>query len=456
MATWTAAYINSLPDSSFLYIEPGGSKDQDGRTTPRSLRHFPYRDANGNIDLPHLRNALARIPQSSLPPSVKESLMAKARRILEAQRQNELETVDLEGVEILAAGGPVRGVGSPPEGDYWTPEDLRAMAAAAAELGDELKPPAKIGHRGDMPAVGWLSNLRVNEDASRLLADIKRVPAKFAEILKAGGYRTRSVELARYTSQRTGKTYDWAVTGLAWLGGKIPAVQTLDDVVKLYDGHGAEPLFVQLDDREPPVEERLLESMYALAVDAYQRLAGEIAGDDDSRGTMAPSPYTDEQRRAFQEATGLDDATVTDELMAAAGVAPAGHSDGGDGGEPADGRALEAEVAEARRVAEEAKREAEEAREQLRLNQRDQFVERVLREGKEPPARRQAIETLYDKLGHEDAVKHYADARVDETLIREYGSETETNERTDEETKAYEQALERELAAIFPGYEAQT
>jgi hypothetical protein len=37
---------------------------------------------------------------------------------------SELATVDLEGVEILAAGGPVRGFGSPPEGDYWGIEDL--------------------------------------------------------------------------------------------------------------------------------------------------------------------------------------------------------------------------------------------------------------------------------------------------------------------------------------------
>lgn len=64
LAQWTTSYINDLPDSCFAYIESGGEKDSDGKTTPRNLRHFPYKDASGKVDLPHLRNALARAPQS--------------------------------------------------------------------------------------------------------------------------------------------------------------------------------------------------------------------------------------------------------------------------------------------------------------------------------------------------------------------------------------------------------
>lgn len=81
-AVWTAAYVNDLPDSSFLYVE-SGDKDEDGKTTPRSKRHFPYKDANGSVDLPHLRNALARIPQSSLSQDVKDRLTEKAQSILD-------------------------------------------------------------------------------------------------------------------------------------------------------------------------------------------------------------------------------------------------------------------------------------------------------------------------------------------------------------------------------------
>jgi len=82
-AIWSTKYINKLPDSAFLYIESGGEKDDEGKTKPRGLRHFPYKGSDGKIDLPHLRNAIARIPQSKLSGSLKNTLQAKARKILE-------------------------------------------------------------------------------------------------------------------------------------------------------------------------------------------------------------------------------------------------------------------------------------------------------------------------------------------------------------------------------------
>jgi site-specific DNA-adenine methylase len=89
-AQWSRAFINDLPDDAFLYVEPGGEKDEGGRTVPRSLRHFPVRNQRGEIDLPHLRNALARLPQSDLPAGVKERAQAEARRLLE-EAQSEVE-----------------------------------------------------------------------------------------------------------------------------------------------------------------------------------------------------------------------------------------------------------------------------------------------------------------------------------------------------------------------------
>lgn len=76
-AEWTTQYMDDLPDSSFAYIESGGQKDQDGKTTPRSLRHFPYKNANGDLDEAHVRNALARIPQSKLPQAAKDAALRK-------------------------------------------------------------------------------------------------------------------------------------------------------------------------------------------------------------------------------------------------------------------------------------------------------------------------------------------------------------------------------------------
>ena len=88
-ATWTTAFVNSLPDSAFLFVEDGGTKDDEGKTVPRTLRHFPYKDSSGNVDLPHLRNALARIPQSNLPQDVQDRLTKKAQRILAGENADD-------------------------------------------------------------------------------------------------------------------------------------------------------------------------------------------------------------------------------------------------------------------------------------------------------------------------------------------------------------------------------
>lgn len=77
-AEWDATFISNLPDSAFAYIEPGGEKDDEGKTTPRLLRHFPHHGPDGDIDLPHLRNALSRGPQSGVWPKGKGHLEAHA------------------------------------------------------------------------------------------------------------------------------------------------------------------------------------------------------------------------------------------------------------------------------------------------------------------------------------------------------------------------------------------
>jgi hypothetical protein len=79
MAEWTQAYINDLPDSAFAYIEPGGTQDDEGKTAPRSLRHFPHHNSGGSLDLPHLRNALGRGPQSDVWPHGEGHLQQHAK-----------------------------------------------------------------------------------------------------------------------------------------------------------------------------------------------------------------------------------------------------------------------------------------------------------------------------------------------------------------------------------------
>lgn len=74
MAEMSAASINDLPDSAFAYIEPGGKKDSDGKTVPRSKRHFPVHDPA------HTRNALARAPQSPFGKLAMPKIKAAAKK----------------------------------------------------------------------------------------------------------------------------------------------------------------------------------------------------------------------------------------------------------------------------------------------------------------------------------------------------------------------------------------
>ena len=54
-AKWSRTYIRQLPDSAFAAIE----RTPEGRT----IRHLPHHDAAGNLDIPHLCNALSRLGQ---------------------------------------------------------------------------------------------------------------------------------------------------------------------------------------------------------------------------------------------------------------------------------------------------------------------------------------------------------------------------------------------------------
>lgn len=110
-AVWSTAMINDLPDSAFAFIEPGGKKDDEGKTTPRSLRHLPYKDASGKVDPTHVRNALARLPQTQIPADAKDA----ARKKLEsAARSVGIEVSDDEKTDNAVTPDITRAANHPP------------------------------------------------------------------------------------------------------------------------------------------------------------------------------------------------------------------------------------------------------------------------------------------------------------------------------------------------------
>src|SRR3989441_705781 len=213
MATWDAQYINDLPDSSFAVIEPGGKKDQDGKTTPRSLRHLPYRDKDGAVDLPHLRAALARLDQTQ----ISETLKAKARRVLEAAAK--AHGVGGQAAHELQENGGARLLLFP-RGKWKHPEygSMEFNDSFFLEiktnfdkkvLGTTL-PFIDIDHNHGA-AAGWIHSISIEPDG--LWADHVEWTELGRQMVESGQYRYFSPWWGQYKDPGSGVTYDRVLRG---------------------------------------------------------------------------------------------------------------------------------------------------------------------------------------------------------------------------------------------------
>ena len=118
-ADLSTAELNDLPDSDFAYIEPGGKKDDEGKTTPRSKRHFAIHDKA------HADNAAARIAQGA------EFGEQAKPKVLAAQRKFGTKAVEKAAGDEDVPGSPA-----------WESQDaanLRTVAAQLAALKDRLE-----------------------------------------------------------------------------------------------------------------------------------------------------------------------------------------------------------------------------------------------------------------------------------------------------------------------------
>jgi ATP-dependent protease ClpP protease subunit len=93
-AEWDTAWINNLPDSAFAVVLAGGEKDEDGKTVPRNLRKLPHHGSTGAVDEPHLRNALAREPQTDMPEADHAKAKAHLRAHMNAEDHGDIEILN--------------------------------------------------------------------------------------------------------------------------------------------------------------------------------------------------------------------------------------------------------------------------------------------------------------------------------------------------------------------------
>lgn len=193
-AEWDVEYINDLPDKSFAYVEGGGEKDEQGKTVPRTLRHMPYRNADGSVNLSHLRNALARLDQTSLSPEAK----AQARKILEkaAEEAGVGEDEDGQGQKSKEEGPIVEDqirelLGLEADADVLAAvKALKAKVDAMAENEQETEAAvkAKVKAEADLAtATAKLTAKEVADDVGQALKDGHILPRQvdWAKSLRA-------------------------------------------------------------------------------------------------------------------------------------------------------------------------------------------------------------------------------------------------------------------------------
>jgi hypothetical protein len=223
-AAMSTGSINDLPDSAFAYIEPGGSKDEDGKTTPRSLRHFPIHDEA------HVRNALSRASQSPFGDKAMPKIRAAARRFgIRVEAAKDIANIELArpGTWLLKSG-PIE----------VTPKHLEDAARFAGRPG--ARPGyLKLGHTDERfvaadgePALGWLHNIRVEEDDGPvLMGDLKDMPDWLAEAAPRH-WPDRSIE-GWEDYEHDGEKYALVVEGLSLLGVTppgMPSIRSLRDL----------------------------------------------------------------------------------------------------------------------------------------------------------------------------------------------------------------------------------
>lgn len=99
-AKWNAEYVNALPDTSFAYIAPGGEQDEEGKTAPRKLRMFPYKDVDGKPDASHVKSALARIPNAKMTEAARKKAMKAVEKVAAKMGIAVAETPASKGVYL--------------------------------------------------------------------------------------------------------------------------------------------------------------------------------------------------------------------------------------------------------------------------------------------------------------------------------------------------------------------
>lgn len=159
-AVWSTAFINNLPDAAFALVKPGGKKDSDGKTVPRSLRMLPHHNAsvksateNSSVDLPHLRAALTRAAQPGTDLTPEQRSRVKGHLAAHAKALGVGGKADPEGICRKDFDLEIRSINE-------ESRSLRMIASTPARdsYGDVLRPFWNLSHFNKNPVVLFAHN----------------------------------------------------------------------------------------------------------------------------------------------------------------------------------------------------------------------------------------------------------------------------------------------------------
>lgn len=185
------------------------------------------------------------------------------------------------GIEYPLASGPAT----------FTPQDL--LEAVASQDDPAIQAPRVwLGHPDDdrfhagraspvgsaEPALGKVSNLRVEDNGQTLVGDIVGTPTWLAKIL-CSAYPNRSIEGFQEAETVSGHKWGLVITDLALLGVVWPGVSTLADLEALYSEEGPEG--IKVEEVEP------------MAVAANRSITAQVNIDDVRRAFYAALPEMD-------------------------------------------------------------------------------------------------------------------------------------------------------------------
>jgi hypothetical protein len=218
---WSTEYKDKLPDSSFAYISPSGHKDSEGKTTPRSLRHLPYKDADGRLDEIHVRSALSKVGSTQIPASAKEEAFGKlkaAAKSLNIDVDENRKFSDMPPLKI-----PVGRIGKwkhPKYGDLkMSQQTFDDMIRNFHDKTIGRDPFIRIGHDlpgtfGSTPSEGWIQDL--SQEGDTLFALVDPTNSGIVDAVKNKKYRYASPEYdENYKSKEDGSSKGAALTALA-------------------------------------------------------------------------------------------------------------------------------------------------------------------------------------------------------------------------------------------------